>query len=81
MDSLPANIYAVAAVRETDRAAIEDHSIPGYTLMSRAGAAAGDEFRMHRFHYIAGKHFTASNGCKYIFHTRSRQTRPTVSRR
>jgi NAD(P)H-hydrate epimerase len=40
MDSLPANIYSVAAVRETDRTAIEDHGIPGYTLMTRAGEAA-----------------------------------------
>jgi len=40
MDRLPANIYSVAAVRETDRTAIEDHGIPGYTLMTRAGYAA-----------------------------------------
>lgn len=40
MQSLPANIYSVASVREIDRTAIEDHSIPGYTLMTRAGAAA-----------------------------------------
>jgi NAD(P)H-hydrate epimerase len=40
MKSLPANIYSVAAVRETDRTAIEDHGVPGYTLMTRAGAAA-----------------------------------------
>ena len=40
MDRLPANIYSVAAVRETDRTAIEDHGIPGYTLMTRAGEAA-----------------------------------------
>ena len=40
MDSLPRNIYAVAAVREIDRTTIEDHGVPGYTLMSRAGAAA-----------------------------------------
>lgn len=40
MQSLPANIYSVAAVRETDRTTIEDHGVPGYTLMTRAGAAA-----------------------------------------
>ena len=40
MQDLPANIYSVAAVRETDRTTIEDHGVPGYTLMSRAGAAA-----------------------------------------
>ncbi|MBT8089780.1 MAG: NAD(P)H-hydrate dehydratase [Gammaproteobacteria bacterium] len=39
MQTLPANIYSVASVREIDRTAIEDHGIPGYTLMSRAGAA------------------------------------------
>jgi len=40
MPSLPANIYSVAAVRETDRTTIEDHGVPGYTLMTRAGEAA-----------------------------------------
>jgi len=40
MQTLPANVYSVASVREIDRAAIEDHGIPGYTLMIRAGAAA-----------------------------------------
>lgn len=40
MSSLPANIYSVAAVREFDRAAIEEYGIPGYTLMTRAGTAA-----------------------------------------
>ena len=43
MDHLPANIYSVAAVRETDRATIEDHGVPGYTLMKRAGEAAVEE--------------------------------------
>jgi NAD(P)H-hydrate epimerase len=42
---MPANIYSVAAVRETDRAAIEDHGIPGYTLMTRAGEAAVEAAR------------------------------------
>jgi len=40
MQTLPANIYSVASVREIDRTTIEDHGIPGYTLMTRAGAAA-----------------------------------------
>jgi ADP-dependent NAD(P)H-hydrate dehydratase / NAD(P)H-hydrate epimerase len=39
MTSLPAEIYTVATVREIDRTAIEG-GIPGYTLMTRAGAAA-----------------------------------------
>jgi NAD(P)H-hydrate epimerase len=45
MQDLPANIYSVAAVRETDRTTIEDHGVPGYTLMTRAGAAAVREAR------------------------------------
>ncbi len=40
MRPLPIEIYSVATVREIDRAAIEDEGIPGYTLMTRAGAAA-----------------------------------------
>ena len=43
MHDLPANIYSVAAVRETDRTTIEDHGVPGYTLMTRAGEAAVKE--------------------------------------
>jgi len=45
MQNLPANIYSVAAVRETDRTTIEDHGVPGYTLMTRAGEAAVREAR------------------------------------
>ena len=45
MQNLPANIYSVAAVRETDRTTIEDHGVPGYTLMTRAAAAAVREAR------------------------------------
>ena len=33
-------LYAAAQVRELDRRAIEEHGIPGYTLMRRAAAAA-----------------------------------------
>ena len=40
MQSLPANIYSVASVREMDRIAIEEQGIEGYTLMQRAAAAA-----------------------------------------
>jgi len=47
MQSLPVNIYSVAAVREIDRIAIEDKGIPGYTLMKRAGAAAVRAARSH----------------------------------
>jgi NAD(P)H-hydrate epimerase len=39
MSSLPSALYRAAQVRELDRIAIEQHGIPGYTLMSRAGAA------------------------------------------
>jgi hydroxyethylthiazole kinase-like uncharacterized protein yjeF len=42
MQSLPANIYSVAAVRDIDRVAIEESGIAGYTLMKRAGTAAVD---------------------------------------
>lgn len=37
---LPLTIYRAAQVRELDRLAIEEHGIPGYTLMCRAGEAA-----------------------------------------
>ena len=47
MQTLPANIYSVASVREIDRTAIEDHGIPGYTLMTRAGAASVRAARQH----------------------------------
>ena len=40
MQPLPIEIYSVATVREIDRTAIEDEGIPGYALMTRAGAAA-----------------------------------------
>ena len=40
MQTLPANIYSVASIREIDRTAIEVKGIPGYTLMKRAGKAA-----------------------------------------
>lgn len=40
MSALPADIYSVATVREIDRTAIEELGIPGYSLMTRAGAAS-----------------------------------------
>ena len=36
---MPVEIYPVAAVREMDRLAIEEHGIPGYSLMTRAAEA------------------------------------------
>ncbi len=47
MHSLPCDIYSVGSIREIDRCAIEDHDIPGYTLMTRAGAAAVRVAREH----------------------------------
>jgi NAD(P)H-hydrate epimerase len=40
MKDLPLRIYRASQVRELDRLAIEEHEIPGYTLMYRAGEAA-----------------------------------------
>jgi hydroxyethylthiazole kinase-like uncharacterized protein yjeF len=40
MEQFPEAVYTAAQVRELDRYAIESLGIPGYTLMSRAGAAA-----------------------------------------
>jgi len=67
MDSLPANIYSVAAVREIDRTTIEDHGVPGYTLMSRAGAAAVAEARTlfpdaRRWQVVCGAGNNAGDG-------------------
>ncbi|MEE2729818.1 MAG: NAD(P)H-hydrate dehydratase [Pseudomonadota bacterium] len=42
---LPAALYRAAQVRELDRIAIEEHGIPGFELMSRAGQAAFDLLR------------------------------------
>src|SRR3990167_6502490 len=36
----PAHLYRATDVRELDRVAIQEQGIPGFTLMSRAGAAA-----------------------------------------
>jgi len=40
MENMAARLYSAAQVRELDRRAIEDHGIPGYTLMQRAARAA-----------------------------------------
>jgi hydroxyethylthiazole kinase-like uncharacterized protein yjeF len=40
MKTLPTDIYSVASVREIDRMAIVERGVPGYTLMTRAGAVA-----------------------------------------
>ena len=42
---LPVALYRAASVRELDRIAIEDHAIPGFDLMSRAGQACFDALR------------------------------------
>jgi hydroxyethylthiazole kinase-like uncharacterized protein yjeF len=39
-DALPREIYSTAQVRQFDRRAIDEHGIPGFELMRRAGAAA-----------------------------------------
>ncbi len=45
MSNLPTRLYRAAQVRELDRIAIEEHRIPGYTLMRRAGQASFDVLR------------------------------------
>lgn len=40
MSSLPIPVYTRDEVRQLDQCAIEEHQIPGYTLMERAGKAA-----------------------------------------
>ena len=40
MSTLPRNLYTAAQVRELDRRTIEDRGVPGYELMTRAGAFA-----------------------------------------
>ncbi len=67
MQSLPTKIYSVASVREIDRAAIEDHGIPGYTLMKRAGEAAVSAARIkfpdaNRWQVICGSGNNGGDG-------------------
>jgi len=47
MSELPREIFSCAQVRELDRLAIETRGIAGYTLMTRAGAAALEQLRAH----------------------------------
>jgi len=67
MTSLPVDIYSVATVREIDRAAIEGEGIAGYTLMTRAGAAALSEARHYfpeakRWQVVCGAGNNAGDG-------------------
>jgi NAD(P)H-hydrate epimerase len=67
MRPLPIEIYSVATVREIDRTAIEDEGIPGYTLMTRAGAAAVRAAREHfpdatRWQVVCGAGNNAGDG-------------------
>jgi ADP-dependent NAD(P)H-hydrate dehydratase / NAD(P)H-hydrate epimerase len=67
MSTLPVDIYAVATVREIDRTAIEVEAIPGYTLMTRAGAAAVSEARdrfpdARRWQVVCGAGNNAGDG-------------------
>ena len=67
MQTLPINVYSVASVREIDRTAIQDHDIPGYTLMTRAGAAAVEVARQRfpeaqRWQVVCGAGNTAGDG-------------------
>jgi NAD(P)H-hydrate epimerase len=67
MSTLPVDIYSVATVREIDRTAIEDAGIPGYTLMTRAGAAAVSEARerfpqARRWQIVCGAGNNAGDG-------------------
>ncbi len=39
-NALPRSLYRASSVRELDRIAIEEHAIPGFELMRRAGRAA-----------------------------------------
>ncbi len=67
MQALPDSVYSVATVREIDRKAIEDFGIPGYTLMTRAGAAALEAIRRHfpdarRWQVVCGAGNNAGDG-------------------
>lgn len=46
-DRLPTDLYAAAAVRAIDRAAIQAYGTPGIELMERAGSAAFAAIRQH----------------------------------
>ena len=82
MSTLPVDIFSVAAVREIDRTAIEDQGIPGYTLMTRAGAAAVSEARSafpdaKRWQVVCGAGNNAGDG--YVVARLAAQEGITVS--
>ena len=58
-DRLPHALYRAEQVRALDRAAIEDHGIPGAELMERAGAAA---YRLLRTRWPGARHLTVLCG-------------------
>ena len=45
--NLPVNLFTAEQVRELDRLAIEDHAIPGYSLMQRAARYSYDVLKQH----------------------------------
>lgn len=45
--NLPVNLYTAGQVRELDRLAIEEHGIPGYSLMQRAARFSYDVLKQH----------------------------------
>ncbi|BAZ94874.1 carbohydrate kinase [Thiohalobacter thiocyanaticus] len=60
-------LYSAAQVRELDRLAIEQRGVPGYELMTRAGAAAFAALRRHwpearRVHVLCGAGNNAGDG-------------------
>ncbi|MCV6604450.1 MAG: NAD(P)H-hydrate epimerase, partial [Porticoccaceae bacterium] len=60
-------LYRPAQVRELDRQAIEDHGIPGFELMQRAGRAAFELLlecwpNPHRLHVFCGAGNNAGDG-------------------
>ena len=56
---LPHDLYRAEQVRELDRIAIEDFSIPGITLMERAGGAA---FKLMRWRWSRARDITVLCG-------------------
>lgn len=64
---LPRGLYTAAAVRELDRLTIEEHGVPGLTLMRRAGTACVAVLRDHwpdcqRVLVLCGKGNNAGDG-------------------
>ncbi|MDP3589673.1 MAG: NAD(P)H-hydrate epimerase, partial [Methylobacter sp.] len=47
MQNLPIKLYRAAQVRELDRIAIQERGIPGFELMSRAGAEVFASLKKH----------------------------------